>query len=315
MRKICLLSTLLLLSLVVSGPVCAQSRKGKAAKTAKTVKKSASPITIGTIIYKVSDLENQFQMLKNAGFTSCQLNWNAQVMTPEFAPRVKAAEEKYGLKVTTVVGVPGSGTWDFKKGPSTIGLVPIDGRQAKIDMYHRMIDFCQAAGVPAMHSHFGFIPEDMSSDRYKDFIFVMKPLAAYAKERGIDIYFETGQETPITLVRAIKDIDSDNLYINCDVGNLLLYGKANPTDAIRLFGPLVKDIHAKDGKLPTRENPYVLGAEKPIPEGDVDFPAIIKLLKAEGYTGAITIECELSGSTEEYLTKTRKYLQDLIDNE
>jgi sugar phosphate isomerase/epimerase len=99
------------------------------------------------------------------------------------------------------------------------------------------------------------------------------------------------------------------------VANLLLYGKANPTDAIKLFGPLVKDIHAKDGKYPTRDNPYDLGQEKPIPEGDVDFPAIIKYLKQEGYKGAITIEYELNLNSMDYMVKTRKYLQDLIDNE
>jgi sugar phosphate isomerase/epimerase len=78
---------------------------------------------------------------------------------------------------------------------------------------------------------------------------------------------------------------------------------------------LVKDIHAKDGCYPSREDPYSLGAEKPIPEGDVDFPAIIKILKQEGYQGAITIEYELNGRSKDYLVKTRKYLQNLLDKE
>ena len=155
----------------------------------------------------------------------------------------------------------------------------------------------------------------MSSEQYQTFIQVMRYLAEYAKSKQVDILFETGQETPITLCRAIKDIGTGNLGINCDVANLLLYGKANPTDAIRIFGPLVKDIHAKDGCYPTRDNPYVLGQEKPIPQGDVDFPAIVKILKEEGYKGAITIEYELNDRSKDYLENTRKYLQDLIDNE
>ena len=254
------------------------------------------------------------KMLSENGFTSCQMNYN-EGMDEAFAKRLRKAADKYKIKITTVVGVPGHSEWNFRMGPSTIGLVPSEGREAKIATYHKMIDFCKMAGVPAMHSHFGFIPEDMSSDKYKDFINVMKPLAAYAKERGVCIYFETGQETPTTLIRAIKDIGYDNVFINCDVANLLLYGKANPTDAIRQFGPLVKDIHAKDGCYPSREDPYSLGAEKPIPEGDVDFPAIIKILKQEGYQGAITIEYELNGRSKDYLVKTRKYLQNLLDKE
>lgn len=283
-----------------------------AANNVEVRKAAKSNITIGTIIYKWKDIESEMKSLADNQFTSCQINYSS-AMDAAFAKKLRATADKYNIKITTVVGVPGHSVWNFKKGPSTIGLVPVEGREGKIATYKKMIDFCKEAGVPAMHSHFGFIPEDMGSEQYKNFIEVMKSLGNYAKERGIDIYFETGQETPTTLIRAIKDIGTGNLFINCDVANLMLYGKANPVDAIRQFGPLVKDIHAKDGCYPSRENPYVLGEEKPIPEGDVDFPAIIKILKAENYNGALTIECELNDSNKDYLAKTRKYLQKLID--
>ena len=39
----------------------------------------------------------------------------------------------------------------------------------------------------------------------------------------------------------------------------------------------------------------------------------MKILKAENYKGALTIECELNASSKDYLAKTRKYLQNLID--
>ena len=176
-----------------------------------------------------------------------------------------------------------------------------------------MIDFCAMADIPAMHSHFGFIPEDPSSEQYKDFIKVMQELANYAKERKVMIYFETGQETPTTLIRAIKDIGTGNVFINCDLANLLMYGKANSLDAVKLFGSLIKEFHAKDGKYPDPDNPYELGAEVPIPTGEVDFPAVIAELKKQGFKGAVTIECELNGSRHDYVIKTRKYLQELLD--
>ena len=217
-------------------------------------------------------------------------------------------------RVTTLVGVPGSkSTWNFRQGPATIGLVPIDERFEKLDLYRKMIDFCVQAGIPAMHSHFGFIPEDPSSAQYKDFIEVMRGLATYAKERNVLIYFETGQETPITLIRAIRDIGTGNLFINCDLANLLMYGKSNSLDAVKLFGNLIKEFHAKDGKYPDPNNPYELGHEVPIPTGDVDFPAVIAELKKQGFKGAITIECELNGTRHDYVIQTRKYLQELLD--
>ncbi len=277
-------------------------------------KKKISPITIGCIASGTGDVDATFKNLQEMGFTSCQIGFPSNY-TQETIDRLTAAREKYGIKITTVITIPGRCVWNFTEGPSTIGLVPAEGREAKLEVYRKCIDFCQKAHIPAMHSHFGFIPEDPATEQYKSFIAAMKGLATYAKERGVDIYFETGQETPTALLRAIKDIGTDNLFINCDTANLLLYGKANPTDAIRQFGHLVRDMHAKDGTYPSADDPYHLGKEKPIPEGDVDFPAIIKLLKQQGYTGAITIEYEMSDRTADYMVKTRKYLQKLIDKQ
>ena len=248
-------------------------------------KKNVSPITIGCIVSGEGNVDATFKNLHEMGFTSCQIGFPGD-RSQATIDKLIAARRKYGIKITTVITIPGRCV---------------------------CIDFCQKAGIPAMHSHFGFIPEDPSTEQYKSFILVMRDLATYAKERGVDIYFETGQETPTTLLRTIKDIGTGNCFINCDTANLLLYGKANPTDAIRQFGHLVRDMHAKDGTYPSADDPYHLGHEKPIPEGDVDFPAIIKLLKAQGYSGAITIEYEMSDRTSDYMIKTRKYLQKLID--
>ena len=156
--------------------------------------------------------------IRDRGFGSCELNYSEKRFTKELAEQVKAASKKHRIRVTTLVGVPGSkSTWNFRQGPATIGLVPTDERSEKLDVYRKMIDFCVQAGIPAMHSHFGFIPEDPSSVQYKDFIAVMRGLATYAKERNVMIYFETGQETPITLIRAIRDIGTGNLFINCEL--------------------------------------------------------------------------------------------------
>lgn len=279
-----------------------------------TTAQAADKITIGVIQYDLSNIDKSFKDLHDQGFGSCEINYRKNALTKDFAEQVKVASKKHNIKVTTLVGVPGSkSVWNFRQGPATIGLVPVEERTDKIKVYHEMIDFCAMADIPAMHSHFGFIPEDPSSEQYKDFIKVMQDLANYAKERKVMIYFETGQETPTTLIRAIKDIGTGNVFINCDLANLLMYGKANSLDAVKLFGPLIKEFHAKDGKYPDPNNPYELGAEVPIPTGEVDFPAVIAELKKQGFKGAVTIECELNGSRHDYVIKTRKYLQELLD--
>jgi sugar phosphate isomerase/epimerase len=104
---------------------------------------------------------------------------------------------------------------------------------------------------------------------------------------------ETGQETPTTMLRAIKDVNRPNLGVGLDTANLILYGKANPVDALDTIGPYVRSMHAKDGRWPT--DPMKLGEEVPIGSGLVDFEAVFTKLHKLGYTGAVTIERETSG--------------------
>ena len=139
----------------------------------------------------------------------------------------------------------------------------------------------------------------------------IREVAGYCKRNGQNFRYETGQETPITLVRAIGDVGLDNQGVNFDLANLILYGKANPVDAIELLGPYVQGIHAKDGMWPT--NPKQLGEEVAIGKGKVDFPRIIERLKQLNYRGAVTIEREISGPQQlEDVRAEKTYLEKLI---
>jgi sugar phosphate isomerase/epimerase len=121
----------------------------------------------------------------------------------------------------------------------------------------------------------------------------LREVATYCAERDLDFWFETGQETPVVLLRVIETLAMENVAINLDPANLLMYGKANPVDALDVFGAYVRGVHAKDGEYPT--NGRELGVEKPLGEGRVDFPTLVSKLKDLGYIGALTIEREISG--------------------
>jgi sugar phosphate isomerase/epimerase len=136
-------------------------------------------------------------------------------------------------------------------------------------------------------------------------------VGAYCKQNGQQFRCETGQETPITLFRVIQDAGLDNIGVNFDAANLILYGKANPVDALDILGPLVQGVHAKDGLYPT--NPRDLGREVAIGQGKVNFPAFVKRLKEFGYRGPLTIEREISGAKQaEDIRASKAYLEGLI---
>jgi sugar phosphate isomerase/epimerase len=128
---------------------------------------------------------------------------------------------------------------------------------------------------------------------------------------GQDFLFETGQETPVTLLRAIQDLGEKGLGINLDPANLLMYGKANPVDSLDVFGKYVMGIHGKDGLYPT--NGRELGREVPLGEGRVDFPRFIAKLKEIGYPGDITIEREIDGDEQRRdIIAAKALLEELI---
>lgn len=268
------------------------------------------PLRLGLIIGIGKDPDAAMAKVRDLGLPT------SQVQVDEFAAdlvgKLRQALEKHQIEATSlVVGGPGKEVWDFYQGPLTIGLVPRETRAARIAHIKKASDFAKQCGIQAVQTHCGFIPENPNDPVYKETITAMKEVVGYCKNNGQNFRYETGQETPITLVRAIEDVGLDNQGVNFDLANLILYGKANPVDAIELLGPYVQGIHAKDGLFPT--NPKDLGKEVPIGKGKVDFPRIIERLKQLGYQGAVTIEREISGPQQVAdVREAKDYLEKLI---
>jgi sugar phosphate isomerase/epimerase len=268
------------------------------------------PLRLGLILGIGKDPDAAIAKVHDLGFPSCQVYVDDFEL--EQVGRLRQALEKYAIEATSlVVGGPGKEMWDFYQGPLTIGLVPRDTRAARIAHIKKASDFAKRCDIPAVQTHCGFISENPNDPIYQETINALREVVGYCKRNNQNFRYETGQETPITLVRAMQDVGMDNQGVNFDLANLILYGKANPVDAIELLGPYVQGIHAKDGLWPT--NPKELGEEVPIGKGKVDFPRIIARLKELEYRGAVTIEREISGPQQmEDVRASKIYLEKLI---
>ncbi len=268
------------------------------------------PLRLGLIIAIGKDPGAAIVKVRDLGLPTCQVF--VSDFDPKDAANLLQALDQDKIEATSfVVGGPGREVWDFYEGPLTIGLVPRDTRAARIAHLKQASDFAKQCGIPAVQTHCGFIPENPNDLLYKETVAAMREVAGYCKRNGQDFRYETGQETPITLVRAIHDVGLDNQGVNFDLANLILYGKANPVDALETLAPYIQGIHAKDGLWPT--NPRQLGEEVPIGKGKVDFPRIIARLKELKYGGAVTIEREISGPRQmEDVRAAKTYLESLI---
>lgn len=270
---------------------------------------------LGVLVGFTDKVEEEIKKVHDLGFESCQLSaWNDSLYTDEYAKIINEATKKYNVNISTFwCGWKGPQVWDFYEGPLTLGLVPEDLRWERIEELKRGSDFAKKIGVKNLATHVGFLPETPNTREYHSLVCALRGLAQHIKCNDQYFLFETGQETPVTLRRTIEDIGTDNLGINLDPANLILYGKANPVDALEVFGEFVRDIHGKDGCYPT--DGKNLGKEMPLGQGKVNFPAFIKKLKEIGYNGPITIEREISGDEQiKDIKSAKEYLEELINN-
>ena len=268
---------------------------------------------LGTIIsLNMSGLEHELQKLHEMGFTSCQLNcWQRDMMTRENAAVAKQLAKQYEIEISAFwCGWEGPCEWNLIHGPGTIGLVPAAYRHARLDTMLAGSAFAAWLGVSDVITHVGFIPNNPFDADYAGLVGAVRFLALQMKKRGQYFLFETGQEAPVTLLRTIEDIGTDNIGINLDPANLLMYGLGNPIDALSVFGAYVRNVHGKDGVCPN--NGRQLGHEMPIGQGLVNYPAFIAKLKAIGYDRFITIEREISGEQQiKDIKAAKQYLEDL----
>ena len=206
---------------------------------------------------------------------------------------------------------PGILKWNFVEGPATIGLVPRKTRAERVAALTGLSDFVKQIGVPQIQTHCGFIPEDPADPLYAETVVAIREVAKHCEGNGQNFLMETGQETPTTMSRMLRDVGQPNLGVGLDTANLILYGKANPVDAVDILGAHVKSIHAKDGRWPT--DPSELGKEVQIGQGLVDFKQVFLKLKRAGYTGAVSIERETSGPQQiEDVRQEKLYLERIL---
>lgn len=223
-----------------------------------------------------------------------------QVHAPHRATRTKAQAEQFlarlkaaGITITAVFGgFEGESYADIPTVVRTVGLVPRETRAERLAEMKEISDFAQVLGVNVVALHLGFVPHDASDPLWKEVVTVTRELCDHCKKNGQNLHLETGQETADALVAFIEAVERDNLFVNFDPANMILYGSGEPIAALKQVGRYVRSVHCKDAlwaKHPGQE----WGAEVALGEGQVGFENYLRTLDEIGYHGPLTIEREI----------------------
>ena len=214
--------------------------------------------------------------------------------TEATAQRFLAEASEAGVTVTAVFGGFGDESYaDIASTARTVGLVPEATRADRLEQMKEIAGFARFLGCKVVGMHIGFVPE-AGTESYQGLLAATREVLDELAGNGQDLHLETGQETADHLLQFIGDVDRQNLFINFDPANMVLYGTGDPIATLKRVGHLVRSVHCKDAKAaPEDVRGTEWGQEVPLGEGDVGMANYLRTLKELGYEGPLTIEREI----------------------
>lgn len=237
----------------------------------------------------------KLDVARDLGISTVQLHTPAKASrTPENAAAFLKTLKEYGITVTCVfLGFEGESYETIAITAQTVGFVPESTREARLQEAFEIADFAKLLGVAAIGSHIGFVPHKEDTAKYEGMVQTIQKLCDHLAANNQRLHLETGQEKAENLLTFLQDVHRDNIFINFDPANLILYGMGNPIESLKKVGRYVRSVHCKDAK-PTNGTPGVdWGTEVPFGTGDVNAELFLTTLKEVGFDGPLTIEREI----------------------
>ncbi len=236
----------------------------------------------------------KLEVAHELGIPTIQLHAPAKsTRTKENAEQFLARLKELGITLTAVFGgFEGESYADIPTVKKTVGLVPPETRAERTQEMKEIADFTKLLGVDVVALHLGFIPHDTSDPLYAEVLDVTRDVCDHCKANGQNLHLETGQETADGLLQFIADVGRDNLFVNFDPANMILYGTGEPIEALRKIGNYVRSIHCKDATWSDQPG-ETWGQEVPLGDGAVGIETYLRTLDDLGYTGPLTIEREI----------------------
>lgn len=202
------------------------------------------------------------------------------------------------LQLTAVFGgFAGESYQNIPTVERTVGLVPESTRDQRLQEMKLVSDFASDMDCSTVALHLGFVPHDRDSELYRAIVETTRQLCQYVGDNHQNLHLETGQETATALVQFMDDTEAENLFVNFDPANMILYGTGQPIEALQQLGHRVRSVHCKDARWSEKPG-ETWGEETALGSGDVDIEKFLRTLDSIGYTGPLTIEREIPQEPE-----------------
>jgi L-ribulose-5-phosphate 3-epimerase len=162
-------------------------------------------------------------------------------------------------------------------------------------------------GLKLVSFHAGFLPHEATDPSFAKLTARIKQIALLFAGFGIQLAFETGQESAVTLKAFLDQLNQPNVGVNFDPANMILYDKGDPIESLRVLNRYIRQCHVKDA---TRAKvPGEWGVEVATGTGEVDWAAFFRTLKELNFAGYCCIEREAGNQREVDIRAARAHVE------
>lgn len=229
--------------------------------------------------------------LKSTGIDRVQLALDSLREEPAVWGGAQAVLSQAGI--TIISGMFGCVGEDYSTLDSirlTGGIAPDATWERNLENIRATVGIATSLGLNLVTFHAGFVPHDSEDPDFAKMVARLAAVAEIFAAADMTVALETGQETAAGLASLLVALDRPNVAVNFDPANMLLYGKGDPVEAVRLLGRWIRQVHVKDAVQSII--PGTWGEEVAVGTGQVDWPAFFAALAEVKFTGDLVIERE-----------------------
>jgi len=189
-----------------------------------------------------------------------------------------------------MLGFPGEDYSTIASIRKTGGFIPDVDWPSRKAISQQAAQLAQELKLPHISAHVGFVPPQGHAG-YHAAVERIREIADLFAKHNLALLMETGQEKAEELLEFLHDLKRENVFINFDPANMILYGAGEPISAIKTLGKFIRHVHVKDA-TPSNKPGEDWGAEVPFGTGQVNPAQFLKALHNAGYHGPLCIERE-----------------------
>ena len=258
-------------------------------------------LQLGTLFRLTQFKPDRLAFLHEVGMNACRLcgiddNYLAGKQGAENTAQLAEALKKYEIEPVSLFFSFPDQNWSSDKALNTVGMTKQCVRAKRFASAARQMNWGRKYfHIRSLVCHVGFLPDDEAE--FVNFIDDLREFCKLAQENGQDFLFETGPETDREIKKCIDMLGLDNVGVNLDPANLLIYDKTEPLDFVETLGSYVRGVHCKDARRPV--GGAAMGKETPLGKGDTKFSEVMEKLYRKGYRGPLIIEREIPPGPEQ----------------